>query len=433
MISQIRMKRFFSLLLILGYPLFCTTGQSQSLKDTLGVYFREIKTGTASHSELWNLDIYGPILMVDPKTRKIFSNFPDSSGVLNPDGELFTGDLPEKINIANTSISWSGRSWAMIMLPLPVDLHERLDLLSHELFHRSQPLLGFHMTNKDNNHLDTREGRVYLRLEVEALRQALSAATKPEQADHMANAMFFRKTRYSLFPGAETDENIMELNEGLATYTGIMMSGRDESEMIKYFEQKVNVFQNWPTFVRSFAYITTPMWGFILSRKDHSWNLKINGGTSLTDYFIKAFGITVPANLCADCINQYGSEKIFAEENERETKKEALIAGYKTLFVDKPHLEIHFENMNISFDPRTLLPLEGLGTVYPTMRISDNWGILSVTGGALLGKNWDKVTVSEPASIAGDKVMGNGWTLELNGSWVVEKNNADGNFTLKKK
>ena len=82
--------------------------------------------------------------------------------------------LPDKINIANTSIYWNGRSWAMIMFPLPEGKHDRLNILSHELFHRSQPSLGFHMPNTDNNHLDQRDGRVYLRLELEALRKALT-------------------------------------------------------------------------------------------------------------------------------------------------------------------------------------------------------------------------------------------------------------------
>lgn len=47
------------------------------------------------------------------------------------------------------------------------------------------------------------------------------------------------------------------------------------------------------------------------------------------------------------------------------------------------------------------------------MRISDNWGILTVTGGALLGSNWDRVTLSEPAVVSANKVTGRGWLLEL--------------------
>ena len=67
------------------------------------------------------------------------------------------------------------------------------------------------------------------------------------------------------------------------------------------------------------------------------------------------------------------------------------------------------------------------------MRITDNWGILTVTGGALLGKNWDKVTVSEPAGISSEKITGEGWTLELKDTYRVEKNLDGGNYTVRKK
>jgi hypothetical protein len=67
------------------------------------------------------------------------------------------------------------------------------------------------------------------------------------------------------------------------------------------------------------------------------------------------------------------------------------------------------------------------------MRITDNWGILTVTGGALLSKNWDKVTVCEPAVMNSEKISGEGWTLELNHAYKVEKNLSGRNYSLKKK
>lgn len=427
------MKRIIFFLLILAFPAIFTTGQTVNLNDSVAVYFHEIQANTAHSKDLWNLDLYGPVLLVDPGNRRIYANYPDSAGVLKQDGKIFTGILPEKINIANTSIKWNGRSWAMIMLPLPENKAERLDLLSHELFHRSQSILGFHIINTDNNHLDQRDGRVYLRLELEALRQALTAKTNAETNDHLANALFFRKTRNSLFPGAASNENALELNEGLAAYTGIMMSGRDERETREFFEQKLIEFQKYPTFVRSFAYITTPLYGFILSRLDKNWNRHITNTTSLTDYFIKAFSLSVPVKLCADCLNQYGFDGIINEETKREQEKEQEIAKFKRTYIEKSHFDIRFENMNISFDPRNIVPLEGYGTVYPNMRVSDNWGILTVTGGALLGTNWDKVILSEPTLITTERISGNGWTLELNKSYIVEKIISDSNYTLKKK
>ena len=427
------MKRKIFLLLAICIPFIVSYGQETSFNDTVSVYFQEISANTNHYKDLWNLDLYGPVLLVDPVSRKIFANYPDTAGILDLKGKIFTGLLPKSINIANTAIRWNGRSWAMIMLPLPENRQERLDLMSHELFHRSQQALGFHMSNTNNNHLDSRDGRIYLRLELEALRQALTAPANSEMSDHLANAIFFRKTRYSLFPGAVTSENLMELNEGLATYTGNMMSGRNDAENTSYFEQRLKEFQSWPTFVRSFAYLTTPIYGFILNRKDKTWNRQISDTTNLTSYFIRAYGLTVPVTLCPDCLNKYGSEKIISEETRREEDKVKQIAEFKKIFVEQPHLDIRLEKMNISFDPRNIVPLEGYGTVYPTMRISDNWGILTVTEGALLGSGWDRVTLSEPSIISADRVSGIGWILELNEGYIVKKDNSDRNYTLLKK
>jgi hypothetical protein len=427
------MKRKLLLLLLLFLSVRCITAQTSGLDDSIAGYFQELRNNMKQYQDLWNLDLYGPVLLVDPATRRIYSNFPDSAGILKRDGDIFTGLLPKMINIANTSLTWQGMSWAMIMLPFPQNKQERLDLLSHELFHRSQPALGFRASNPDNDHLDKREGRIYLRLELEALGLALKSSNNDEMREHLANAMFFRNTRYSLFPGAASNENRLEINEGLATYTGIMMSGRNDRENQEYFEKKLIEFRKYPTFVRSFAYITTPIYGFILNRSDKVWNKQVTDTTNLTDYFIKAFSVSVPPILCPDCLARYRYKEILDEETSREEEKVKQIAELKTLFIEKPHLDIPLEKMNISFDPRNIIPLEDYGNVYPVMRITDNWGILTVTGRALLSKNWDKVTVSEPAVMSSSKITGEGWTLELNENYKVEKNVPGGNYAVTKK
>lgn len=408
-------------------------GQTGNFNDSVYAYFQEVRINTAIHKDLWNLDLYGPLLLVDQKTRQIYANYPDSSGILKPDGRIFTGILPNNINLANTSLKWSGKLWAMIMLPLPENKSDRLDLLSHELFHSSQRSLGFNNRNSDNNHLDKREGRIYLRLELEALRQAMLSETNAETNENLSNAMFFRKTRYTLFPEAASEENILELNEGLAAYNGLVMSVRDEGEAKKYLDRKLTEFQSFPTFVRSFAYLTTPIYGYLLLQKEKYWNRKIADTSDLTGFFIKAFNLNVPPVLCQECMNRYGFNKIADEENRREEAKENKIAAYKKIFIEEPHLDLRFENMNISFDPRNIVPLEGYGTVYPTMRITDNWGILTVKEGALLAKNWDKVTVSEPVQITPEKISGNGWILEPSNTYIIIKNTTDNNFILKRK
>lgn len=425
-------SKVFLVLILISFSTGLSIGQDKISSDTIRSYFGEIKANTGNHKDLWNIDLYGPILLVDPNSRIVYSNFPDSIGILKQDGEIFSGILPIDINVANTAINWSGKSWAMIMLPLPENKSERLDLLSHELFHRSQPLLGFKMNNPANSHLDQKEGRIYLRLELEALRQAMGSNSKSDIRRNVTHALYFRNRRYSIYQNAKSNENALELNEGLATYTGIYMSGRDNMQIEDYFENAITEFQNYPTFVRSFAYLTIPLYGILLSKSDGYWNHQIDNNTNLTDFFSKSFNLHIPDDLGMEVNNRYGLPTIESEETRREERIKQLTLDYKAKFIEQPHLEIRLEKMSVSFDPRNIMPIEGYGAVYPTMRVSDNWGILTVSDGALLGTNWDKITLSEPTLINKNSVTGDGWTIDLNSGYFVEKNISDMNYSLKK-
>jgi hypothetical protein len=198
-------------------------------------------------------------------------------------------------------------------------------------------------------------------------------------------------------------------------------------------DKKLSESQKWPTFVRSFAYVTTPLYGIILRRTNKYWNKQIKKDTNLTDFFITAFKLLLPNDFTiANISKQYGGEKILSEERDREQIIKQRIKANKTKFIESPHLEIYFEKMSISFDPRNIIPMEDQGSVYPTLRVSDNWGILTVTDGALIGSTWNKVTVSEPTGITPERVTGNGWTLDINKGYIIEKNSTTGNYILKK-
>src|SRR5215212_4501865 len=131
----------------------CVAG-AQTRVDSCITYFQEIKQATQQNQQLWNKNLYAPILLVDPQTREIITNAQDPTATLTPYKTAFTGKLPNQVNISNTSLHWNGQHWAMIMLPLPKDKKARINLIAHELFHRAQSSLGFKAHNPDNPHLD---------------------------------------------------------------------------------------------------------------------------------------------------------------------------------------------------------------------------------------------------------------------------------------
>ncbi|AZA92661.1 Uncharacterised protein [Chryseobacterium nakagawai] len=409
------------------------TGQKS---DSISIFYNEFKIESKRNIELWNKDLYGPILLIDPKTREIFANEADENGILKANSSIYTGVLSDKINIANTAVNWNGKRWAMMMLPLPKNKYNRMGLLAHESFHRIQPSLGFELNNIENNHLDQKEGRIYLRLELEALKKALKSASKKELQEHLTNALTFRKYRHSLYKGSDSNENLLELNEGIAEFTGVIVSGRNKTQTADFLVDGINDFFKNATFVRSFAYHTVPVYGYLLYNKDKEWNKKITAKTDLTNYFIKAFNSKIAGDLfevVKRSAEDYNGSAITEEETKREEKTKKLIAEYKTKFIENPHFEIKFEKMNVSFDPRNIIPIEDKGTVYPNIRITDKWGILTVENGALMSPNWDKISISNPIQTGDKKISGDGWVLELAEGYVIKKDNANGNFLLVKK
>jgi hypothetical protein len=407
-----------------------------TIEDSIATYFKEIKTATKEHRQIWAMDLYGPILLVNPNTRQLFANFPDTAGTLKQVGAIYSGVLPNEMNIANTAVNWNGRRWAMIILPLPLDKQERINLLAHELFHVSQPLLGFQLFDPQNNHLDKMDGRIYLRLELEALKKAVQTTDENERKAHLTNALTFREYRYFLYSGADSTENLLELNEGLAEYTGSAASGRNNKESTEHFAQSLNTFMSNPTFVRSFAYQTIPVYGYLLENIRQEWNREITTKTNLTDYFIKALNISLPNEIkkTVDLVsNQYNGQIIISEEHARDEKTKKIISEYKSRFIEQPHFEIRFEQMNVSFDPRNIMPIEDKGTIYPNIRVTDNWGILTVRNGAFMSSDWGKISVTVPIKIDEKNIIGDGWTLELKDGYAVTKDESSGNYQLTKK
>jgi len=387
------------------------------------------------NGKLWNHQLYGPLLFVNQKNREIIANEPDTKGILTKDGKVYTGILPKGINIANTPLDWNGKRWAMVMLPLPKNYNERLNLIIHELFHVNQPKIGFaDLITIQSNHLDKLNGRIFLKLELVALKKALMSDNDTAVQKHIRDALLFRHYRYELYPGAKEAENTLEIKEGLAEYTGSILSDRTNKELREHYIKAINNFFNYPTFVRSFAYVTIPVYGYFMNLRDKSWNKGITKSTNLTDLITKFFHVTIPADL-KDTINsikeEYGFDKISAFEINRNKEREKLMAEYERKFVTDTTLAIRLENMSIQFDPRNIMPFKNLGTVYPNLRITDNWGILSAKNGALLGKNWHKVTVSKPSEITDTIIKGDGWKLVLNKNWKLIK--IGKNYTLERK
>ncbi len=369
---------------------------------------------TADGGALWGRSLCGPILLVDPGTRAVFANQADAEGRLQPRGKIFVGELPVEINVANTALAWAGVRWTMLRLPLPADEERRRVLLAHELWHRVQADLGFASEEMGNEHLDTREGRSWLQLEWRALAAALQASAE-KRAAATGDALLFRARRREIFPTAAAAERALEINEGLAEYTGVRLGARADRPRF-VVEHELAEAPRQPSFVRAFAYATGPAYGLLLDDAQPGWRKALKIDDDLAALLARAVQFELPTNLAALAAKRaasYGAQELEETEERREREHAARRADYRARLVDGPVLIIPLAKMQLQFDPGDLVPLGAPGTVYPKIRIVDEWGILTVTrGGALLSSDFSRITVPAPE--------GAGWKLELRPGWEIQ-------------
>ena len=338
---------------------------------------------------LWGRRVCGPVVFADPRTRE----------AMTPDGPA---TIPESIGIANTAVEWNGKRWTMVMWPLPESPLPRRVLLAHESFHRIQKDLGLPNANPANDHLDTADGRYWMRLELRALARALAG----EDEKALADALAFRDARRFAVSSARETERQLEINEGLAEYTGYALAVPKWRDRIPALVTRLARADKAEHFARSFAYVTGAAYGTLIEMKDPHWTRKVKPADDLGKLAKKAWSI-VDLN---GRETLYGGEAVRAEEDARAERKRAMYAALQAKFIDGDVLVIPLEQMSFTFDPNNVQPFPPHGTVYPSMEVRDVWGKIVVTGGALISADYKKITV--PAS-------GDGYTLELAAGWEV--------------
>jgi len=388
---------------------------------------------------LWGIELYGPYLFADRATRFVVANQADAEGLLRPEAGVHIGTLPDSVNIANTAMRWGGVEWTMVAWPVPRDEGARRQLLAHEMFHRIQDDLGLGMSAAENTHLDERDGRLWMRLEWRALSAALGSEGEARRRA-IEDALLFRAARRARYPDRADDERALELNEGLAEYTGIVVgrsSGADR------FAAAIAALQRYDThtnFVRSFAYASGPPYGLLIDQTMEGWTRSLTPGSDLGDLVARAYGIEPPApglvdeSAARDRFAAYDGDAVLAGEDARHEAFVTQQAEFRARFIDGPRLILPMTGRtSYSFDPNGVKSLGDEGSVYLTARVVSDWGILEVTsGGALFatrGGEFIHIVVPAPGDPAVRPIVGDGYTLTLNEPWTLRRS-GDGNALI---
>jgi hypothetical protein len=305
----------------------------------------------------------------------------------------------------------------MVVWPLPQNTIARRALLAHESFHGVQKDLGLPMASPANAHLDTAEGRYWMRMEWRALARAL--ATRDDAT--IADALTFRAQRRALTAGAAEEERALEMNEGLAEHTGYALAVPHVRERIAALVKKLADAEKSETFARSFAYTSGPAWGALLEMRDPRWTRRVKKEADFGDLILAIRPVFVTGEVRT---SRYGGESVMAEEQARATRKRELMTRLQATFIDGPVLTIPLVNMQFTFDPNHVQPFGERGSVYETLEVRDAWGKIVVTkGGALITSDFQKLIV--PAN-------GDGYVLTLNEGWRLVDGPRDGDRSVRK-
>ena len=381
----------------------------------------------ADHGALWGRSLCGPIALVTRRSHLVVANDTVPGWPYVRVGDAFITALPSNQGIANTSFTWQDRDWTMVVLPLPDDRFDRIALLLHEVFHREQGALELRARDALNNQLDTRAGRTWLRLEYRALARALVAldSAPTDVRRHVANALLFRAYRRSLFPGSDSLETSLEMQEGLPEYNGerlaLQMTGLTPSRVAR----GVTAREHLGTYLRGFAYGTGPALGVLLDRFAPDWRTEVRTHRDPAGLLALAVRFRPPAPLgtaARERAREYGWAQVDSEEDARERARAPEMRLFQSRLVDGPTITFRQSRDSLSwgFDPNTLIGYDLSHTIYPTGSFAGPWGSLVVdSGGVLVRNDMAVLTIEAPAGEfpPGRHVTGQGWTLDLNTGW----------------
>lgn len=386
---------------------------------------------------LWGVRLRGPLIFGDQATRAVVAERGDTAGILRQAGAVWTGTMPADRNIANTAQEWGGVRWITLRWAPPAGNNpearaRRAELFAHEMWHGIQEQLGLPTNDPPNAHLDERDGRLWLRLEARALRHALERLGEARR-EAIQDALSFRAARHARFEGSAASEGALERHEGMASYTGLRLSGRDRDASLRRARELLAVLDTTPHLARSFAYGTGPALGVLLDEAMPGWRRRVIEGAAPADLLREAAGTLEPNGDPAARGVRYGYEAVARAEDVRERERVARRAALTARLVEGPVLRLPFEQMQMQIDPQNVEPVGTAGTVYRTIRIADKWGVLEATDGdVLLAPDFSHAVVARPKdTVAGEGrvVRGDGWTLSLADGYQLREGPRAGDLT----
>lgn len=112
---------------------------------------------------------------------------------------------------------------------------------------------------------------------------------------------------------------------------------------------------------------------------------------------------------------------IFEQEQEIEKNRKRNAALLVSKFKTKNYLRVRLRNPIANYEINSIFSCGNAGTVYKTITLTDEWGVLESRNGVLIDRRWKNLYLPQPEGLDSDKVAGDGWALKINPGFNIEK------------
>lgn len=424
-----RKLTFFALLLML---ISCKEKVTESYFTTekASANFRKIEEICNRDSgRLWGVNLYGPMMFVDRTSRKITSNQNDNDGLLKLKDGIYTGLYPRENLITTSAVTYGGTLFGLAPLPPEEDEYRIITRAIHSLYHRHQQITGIKPEYFNVVTMDEREARTWIKLEWKALRKAIEADGE-EQSVAIRDALIFRGSGRELFPKYADMQNRFENYEGLATFTYILLASQSATDYRARLFEYLDRIYAMQSYARSYGSIHGALYATILHSKGFDFTSLKSDTADLAGIVKKLYNIDLPP-VCRDVAGSialnYDIEEINKEEEKRLLDIKERLNSQVSVFTQKPVVFLELESPSFDFEPEDLQYLDTLGTLYHTIRVSDNWGKLTVDKtGCLISNNYKFLRITAKGiRIEKNHISGEGWQIMMNNGWEIKNSNQD--------
>ncbi|MDR2908182.1 MAG: hypothetical protein LBU91_09380 [Bacteroidales bacterium] len=396
-----------------GQPSPCEKTMEESLNQTAETLNRkEVKN-------LWNIALNAPIIIINPNENKMYFTAIENGNVQPIKEEAWNNKVP----LANSFVEYDGKRQVIIMYPslMHSSCKGRVNLLAHEIFHLHQNNLGIRNAMSTNFYMDEIQGRTLLQMEMKALQQALYG-----NLESLYDALYIRTYRQSLYP--DNNEDLYELNEGLAEYTGMKLS---TDSILSYAKNRLNYNIN-SGYANAFGYATGTAYATLLDGLYPQWKQDKDLNKGMIFLLKKSnpkYVVTVDSLHLNKLFDKYGYSKILSTEKEA-LKSFGDVAAFEALLKpETPKLSVINNGINFMYNPNDRVIALNNAVLLRNITIKGEWGEIK-TKNIIRLNNWSAFYLHPPTETNAGIIKGDGYEIQLNKGWKVV--NADGIYKIEK-